>query len=66
MFKLIHIKILTEEFNMRLIKKIFTSLSVVLMFLSLLTFNQFAIAGELLVYSSTDADNLKFYMNNCC
>ena len=48
---------------MYLIKKIITSLGSALMLLSLLTFNQVANAGELLVYSSTDADNLKFYMD---
>ena len=48
---------------MYLIKKTITSLGSVLMLLSLLTFNQVANAGELLVYSSTDADNLKFYMD---
>ncbi len=31
-------------------------------FLVLLGFNTSAYAGELLVYSSTDADNLKYYM----
>ena len=42
-----------------LIKNIFTSL----MFLSFLTLNISSNAGELLVYSSTDADNLKHYMD---
>ena len=48
---------------MQFIKKIFASLSIGIMFLSLLTFNQVTNAGELLVYSSTDADNLKYYMD---
>ena len=39
--------------------KILTSL----MFAVLLTFNLSSNAGELLVYSSTDADNLKHYMD---
>ena len=34
-----------------------------LMFLSFLTLNISTNAGELLVYSSTDADNLKHYMD---
>ena len=42
-----------------LIKNIFTCL----MFLSFLTLNIGTNAGELLVYSSTDADNLKHYMD---
>ena len=44
---------------MKLIKKFFISL----MFFSLITLNMNANAGELLVYSSTDADNLKHYMD---
>ena len=48
---------------MFLFKKTLNSLSVVLIFLSLSTFNNLANAGELLVYSSTDADNLKYYMD---
>ena len=48
---------------MQFIKKIFSSLGIGIMFLSLLTFNQVTNAGELLVYSSTDADNLKYYMD---
>ena len=40
-------------------KKFFTCL----MFLSFLTLNIGTNAGELLVYSSTDADNLKHYMD---
>ncbi|PPR42692.1 MAG: hypothetical protein CFH21_01036, partial [Alphaproteobacteria bacterium MarineAlpha5_Bin11] len=41
------------------IKKIFSILFV----LSLMAFNLGSNAGELLVYSSTDADNLKHYMD---
>ena len=48
---------------MQFIKKILSSLGIGIMFLSLLTFNQVTNAGELLVYSSTDADNLKYYMD---
>ena len=48
---------------MFLIKKTLKSLSAVLVFLSLLAFNHQVNAGELLVYSSTDADNLKHYMD---
>ena len=48
---------------MFLIKKILNTLSAVLIFISLSTFSYLANAGELLVYSSTDADNLKYYMD---
>tara|TARA_Y100001936_G_scaffold88017_1_gene86402 strand:+ start:688 stop:1110 length:423 start_codon:yes stop_codon:yes gene_type:complete len=48
---------------MFLINKTFKMLSAVLIFLSLSTFSQLSNAGELLVYSSTDADNLKHYMD---
>ena len=47
-----------------IINKTFTTLSTVLMFVVfMLTFNLSSNAGELLVYSSTDADNLKHYMD---
>ena len=45
-----------------LTRKIPISSIVVTSFLVLLSFNTSAYAGELLVYSSTDADNLKYYM----
>ncbi len=45
------------------VKKIFTSLGVFTMFVFALTFNHVVHSGELLVYSSTDADNLKYYMD---
>ncbi len=48
---------------MFLIKKTLKSLSAVLLFVSLFAFNHQINAGELLVYSSTDADNLKHYMD---
>ncbi|PPR49137.1 MAG: hypothetical protein CFH14_01126, partial [Alphaproteobacteria bacterium MarineAlpha5_Bin4] len=48
---------------MFLLKKTINALGAVLIFLSLSTFNNLANAGELLVYSSTDADNLKYYMD---
>ena len=45
-----------------LTRKIPISSIVATTFLVLLGFNTSAYAGELLVYSSTDADNLKYYM----
>ena len=48
---------------MFLIKKTLNTLSAVLIFVSLSIFSHLANAGELLVYSSTDADNLKHYMD---
>ena len=62
-FKINKCKILTGGNYMFLIKKTFKTLSTVLIFLSLSTFSQLSNAGELLVYSSTDADNLKHYMD---
>ena len=50
--------VITKSFT-----KIFTSMTIIVMFLFLLAFNRVAYAGELLVYSSTDADNLKYYMD---
>ena len=48
---------------MFLIKKILNTLSAFLIFISLSAYSHLANAGELLVYSSTDADNLKHYMD---
>jgi len=62
-FKINKCKILTGGNYMFLIKKTFKTISTVLIFLSLSTFSQLSNAGELLVYSSTDADNLKHYMD---
>ena len=47
--------VITKSFT-----KIFTLMGIIAIFLFLLTLNRFAYAGELLVYSSTDADNLKY------
>jgi len=52
-----------ESVITKLFTKIFTSMTIFVMFLFLLAFNRIAYAGELLVYSSTDADNLKYYMD---
>ena len=52
-----------ENVITKLFTKIFTSMTIFVMFLFLLTFNRIAHSGELLVYSSTDADNLKYYMD---
>ncbi len=43
--------------------KIFTTMGILAIFLLSFAFNRVAYAGELLVYSSTDADNLKYYMD---